>query len=488
MEGKNYLGVYLSKEAATVACLNWQAKGSKVLGCFSVTTEAAYQDDANSAITELVRSIEKGCAERKFEFSEVAVALDCSMFMQHSLHSEFNDPKQIAQTIRFDTEEAIATDIGNFAIAFKITQGRQSGAELDVFTVERKILSEILLALQNGNFDPVTVEPDVNCLARFITKNLSLAEDLHPFFGILSYRNGYLIVPPKTGTAKRSTMRTFLVGPRQDRSKLLAREVLLTSALAETDEPIDSLKIFDSTNSIDYHQLSEKAGIEASSMDLGESASVETPELVDCADTVEFAIAYGAALALLEKEQSINFRSDFMPYQGKKKRTQSAVKFLSISVTILLLALGVYTQLQLLQKNKPRKLLREKFAKQYSIVMSGKTLPTKSKEAKGKLDRELRRIHNVQKGLLSATGEKSLSAKLTLVLGAFNSCASQTNLSIDSVSITAKIITLVGSTSRRSNTLKLRKAIEDNDLIIQQDRLEEKGGRDNFTITVIPKK
>ena len=50
------------------------------------------------------------------------------MFMQHNVHSKFNDPKQIAATVRFDAEEALATDISDLAIAFKITSSNQAGS------------------------------------------------------------------------------------------------------------------------------------------------------------------------------------------------------------------------------------------------------------------------------------------------------------------------------------------------------------------------
>ena len=164
MEGQNYLGIYLSKAAATVVCLKSQGRSYNVLGCFSVSAEGA--EEQNPQV--LAGLIAQGCAERELKFSEVAVALDCAMFMQHNVNSEFDDPKQIAATIRFDTEEALATDISDVAIAFSITSSDQTGSGVTVFTAQRKVLSDILLALQSNNIDPVTIEPDVNCLSRFI--------------------------------------------------------------------------------------------------------------------------------------------------------------------------------------------------------------------------------------------------------------------------------------------------------------------------------
>ena len=483
-ESGNCLGIYLGRADATVVCLGGQGRDRNVLGCFSVSVE---QPEDPDKMGTLVGLIAEGCAGRDLEFSEVAVALDCAMFMQHNVHSEFNDPKQIAATVRFDAEEALAMDITDVAIAFKITSSSPSGSELAVFTARRKILSDVLGCLQDNNIDPVTIEPDVNCLSRFICRNVSLAGDLHPFFGILSRHSGYFIVPSPAGgaLAGQSVMRTFLLSPAQDRAELLAREVPVTVALVESGGPINCLKVFDSAGSVNIQMLAEKLAIEVGGLDLAASARLEPEALADCADTVDFAIACGAALAHLEKPQSINFRSDFSPYQGRKVQLLKALKFLSISVTVLVFAVGLYFQLQLLQRNRQRSRLGDKLAGQYSSVMFGKKLPAKSDPVK-KLAGELRRIRDAKQGLIGVTGQQSVSSKLTIVLEAFNSCAAATNLKIDSISITAKSISIAGQTSSRANTLKLFEAIKGKMRILQQ-HLDAKGGRDSFRITVVPK-
>ena len=90
--------------------------------------------------------------------------------------------------------------------------------------------------------------------------------------------------------------------------------------------------------------------------------------------------------------------------------------------------------------------------------MIGKKLPAKSNPV-NKLASELRRIRS-KSGQSSIAGEESMSAKLTLVLEAFNKCAAPTNLKIDLISITDKTISIVGSTSNRKNTLKVFETIK----------------------------
>jgi len=484
MESGNYLGIYLSKSAATVVCLDSRSANGNVAGCFSVSVEG--QEEASPH--KLAGLITQGCAERGLTFSEIVVALDCAMFMQHNVHSEFNDPKRIAATVRFDTEEALATDISDIAIAFKITSRDDSGAELTIFSAQRKILSDVLGALQRSNMDPIVIEPDVSCLSRFICQKVSLPEGSHPLFVMLSGRRGYLIIPPvPAGTAKTSTVRTFLVGPTQQRGDLVAREVVVTTALIEGARPINCLRVVDSIGSVSCQMLGEKLGIETSFVDLAGSAATDPQTVAGCADQVDFAIAYGAALTCLEKTPGINFRNDFMPYQGKRLRLQKTLKFAAVSVAVFLIAVGLYFQTQLLKVNSDRSRLRAKLAKDYAAVMLGDKLPDKTSPSR-KLDNELRRIKAVKSGLFSITGEESISSKLTLVLGAFNSCAAATNLEIDSISVSEKSISVDGSTSSRTNTLKLFEAVSKGGLEILQQRVSASGARDGFTITVVPKK
>ena len=482
MEAENFLGIYISKDAATIVCLGSQGQ---VLGCFSVSGQKKEEQNLQMLATLIAR----GCADRGLEFSEAAVALDCAMFMQHNIHSNFTDPKQIASTIRFDTEEALATDISDVALAFNVTSSGQAGSELTVFTAQRKILSDILLSLQSNNIDPVTIEPDVNCLSRTVCQNVSLPEGSHPLFGMFSHRRGYLIIPSPSapGSQKTSVLRTFLVGPTQNRCELLAREILITTALIKTDEPINCLKVLDSAGSVDYRQLSSKLGIESTGLDLTLCAATDPQTIADCETSVDFAIAYGAALAPLEKTQTLNFRSDFMPYQGKKLRLQKALKLASYSVTILMLAVGLYFQTQLFKVNNSRSKLRSKLTKDYAAVMPGQRQPPRKISPVTKLGSELRRIRDVKRGLIGIKGEKSISSKLTVVLQAINDCAEQTNLNIDSISITEKNINIVGDTSSRSNTLQFFEAIKKTEMEILQQRLYAKDRRDHFSITVVLK-
>jgi hypothetical protein len=175
-----------------------------------------------------------------------------------------------------------------------------------------------------------------------------------------------------------------------------------------------------------------------------------------------------------------------MPYQGGKERLQKAMRVLSIVVSILIFSVGLFFQIRLFEQNRYNRLLYKKLKKDYCAVMLTRECPASGTAVK-ELSGLLRRIRDVKSGQLSITGQASASAKLTLVLEAFNKCASRVNLNIDSISVGAKSISISGDTSSRGNTLKLFEEIKQTNLDILQQRLDTKGGRDSFNISVRPK-
>jgi hypothetical protein len=487
VESQNCLGIYIARDTATAVYLNASGKGDGVLSCFSVSTEGQEQPGFQT----LAGLISQGCAEREWKFTEVAVALDCAMFMQHSVHSGFSDLKQIATTVKFDTEEILATDITNVALAFKVVSSNQDGSELAVFTAERRILSDVLSALQQYGLDPVTIEPDISCLSRFICRKADSVEPQQAgtLFATLARHSGYLIVPAgptPEGNQKGTTLRTFVVGPTQNRTELLSRESLITIAMAEDVEPIARLRVFDSAGVVDCQQLGQKLNLETSVIDLYQAAGTELQTPADCAGAVDFAMAYGAALTHSEKGYRVDFRSDFSPFQGKRLRLQKALKAAAVSVTILLIAVGLCFQTQLFRVNRDRDKVHSKFAKNYADVTLEK-LPNNvtTRKAVADLDKLLRRIEAEKKGLIA--DKTSISSKLTLVLAAFNKCAAQTSLNISSITITTNDISITGDTSSRQNRQKIFDAVRASGLDIAQEGYDEKGGREYFVIKVVPK-
>ncbi len=486
MDDKKYLGVYIERCSASVVSLAQTAREHKVADCFSVTI--GEKGDQAQDTAELVNLIADQCAKKALVYQDcqIAVALDCSMYMQHKVHSEFTDSRQIAQTIRFDTEESAATDISGDALAFEVYSKSSAGTDLNVFTAQKKILLDILTAFSKHNIDPVTIEPDISCLSRFLTRYLPSTQNQTTVFAVLSGRNGYLIVPSSdTGTS--AVKRAFLISPVQDRNNLITRQITLTTAAIDDENQNIFLKVFDAAGKIDPQKIAQKLRCQVENIDLTAPIPAELDVLSDSTDKVAFAAAAGAAFSLADGNDVVDFRADFSPFQGKKHKIQKNIKVIGICAVICMLALGVFFQKKLFDANKPRKEIRAVFENDYIAVLPGsKELPDKFSEALRKLKKESDRLQRYEKGRINAEGEKTSSAKLTMTLEAFNKddCAKNINLQIDSINITSKYIRLTGSTLSYNGTMELRKKLIESDLEILNEELFSKGGRHNFSITL----
>ncbi|MEN6578277.1 MAG: type II secretion system protein GspL [Phycisphaerales bacterium] len=482
MQSGNQLGIYLRKDRATVVCLASQGRERKLLDCFSVRVEANESDPK-----VLYGRIAGACDERKTRFAEAAVALDCGAVMQHTVHSEFSDARKVAATVRFDTEETLATDVTDLAVSFRIASSDEEGAGLDVFTVPRADLTDVIQSLQSTGIDPVAIDPDVCCLSRYLAEYAETQEDAESstLYAALSDCRGYLVV--LSGERTPLTYRTFLIGASQDKTSLLAREAMVTTALVAT-HPVGRLRVCSVGGDLPRESIGERTGFSVEPCDLAAMAGVEPGDISDCSSAVDFALAYGAALGLTDKVNSVNLRNDHMPFLGKKMRQQKAVRFLSVSVTILLLAVGVFFHSQLLRENRHRADLRAKFEPDYLAVMPGKTkLPETMKIAVDDLKGALRTLKAEKTGI--GADQDSVSAKLTLVLSALNACAEKTGLNVKSVTISSTIITVDGTTSGHHNAANvLMPAMEKGGVQVLSHRIDPEDDHDKFSLTLEPRK
>lgn len=483
-EEHNLLGIYISRQAATVVCLTPK---HKLIDCFEVDLPEQDSEDENQqgdSFSRLAKLISGKISEKGLSYNHVAVGVDCSMYTQHNIRSEFTDYRQIASTVRFDTEGAIATDISDYALSFskkELPDG--SGSDLQVFTIKKEDLSGIIKALQKENMDPVAVEPDVMLVSEFIKEKIGSDTEKarNTLFAAVSKQQAYFISYDDKG--EELLTRTILLGEGNDNTEQLSAQIPLTVARISEQTQVNSVKIIGSD--IDTAALSEKTGMNVEQLSLNEFISDQETEKAElCSDRASFLTACGAGLTNSRKGSGLNFRNDYMPYQGKRRQIERLTRISSVAATVIIIILGIYLTFDLVQKNRLVHQLEQKFAEDYTTVMMGEQIPDDPERAANELARELRRIRSVKSGQLSTTGEQSVSAKLTVLLRAFNKSAKATNVEIETINITSRSINIVGSTSSRASTLKLMESMKNTRLEVTNSRLETRDNRDRFSISL----
>lgn len=471
MEQANYLGMYLTPEGIYAAVLSDKGHAAGVR-CFFVPCASSASE--GSALTAAARQ----ALHQAGPCEEFAAAVRSSVINQYDLHSEFTDPRQIESTIRFDAEEAAATDASSLAVTFAITASGSTGSDIAVYTADRQTLTDILLDLQGAGLDPTVLEPDGVCLARAMEKTgvLSAAGKI---FLLIFGRACFLLVPQGDGFAPK--VRTFLLPDDPDKTTALSRQMILSVAALPAASSIKTLVLVNSGQDIDAAEMSKRMGMQVEQLELSGQLNLQTPYELPAEQTGGFLFACGSAMALAGRGLRADFRRDFMPYQGRRRLLQKSLKVVSVSLTILFVMLGLYFQTRAIRMNNYTSQLYERLKNDYTSAMYGKTPPS-SESVGSRLRRELTRVKQLQQYGLD---ESAVTARLTYVLEAINDSPKSVDVNIKTITISDRTISLIGDTDSRKSTRELFDAIKKHrKLEVSEERFNAAGNRDEFVVSL----
>jgi hypothetical protein len=473
---KPSLGLFLSKDKAVAV---WVSSGSDG----SVLHKLDIVPDENEPAVIAVQAA-RAVMRQGTEFDEAFVAVDCAYYSQYRLHSEFDDYHQVESTIKFDAEEAAATDAMNLAVAFDMTGKAPVGSEVTVYTADRQLLTDMLLDMEEGTLDPVFMEPDVVCLARALSHCAGLSERNDAICVVLSPSNCYMI-RPQADFAPAG--RTFLIGKGQDVTGVLSREIMLSRGGGDPEHPMTTILLMGQMDNVDTDLLAQRTGLEVQTI-VPENALAEIVNDEGSISPHELMIAYGAALAGKTRGHKTDFRRDFMPYQGRRKVVQSSLRVIGISLTILLVSVAVFFQLKTFRMKGYTRRLNKKALAEYRAATFGKAPPRGMSVSSG-LRRELVRAKQMEEGI-GPGGDKSVPAKLTFLFEALNDTPKKVDVNVQQITITERSMKVKGDTNSRSGSLAFFDQIRKHPRIeLSSERLTAGADRrDGFDITLEPKK
>ena len=466
----------MSYNNATAVLLEGAGHGCSVLNSFFLTAEA--EMDSASRLSWLISQTAKKTSEMSLKYDEITVSLDCSMYAQHNLQSEFSDHKQIEATIAFDAEEAVATDANELAVTFNITGKNQLGANVTVFTSKRGLMYSILDEFKAASIDPIFIEPDVVCLSRYLNSNMTAEIDQNTLTVVVASNMCYLVTPAIESFAP--CIRSFLIYPNQDIVPVLKRQIPITVAAhtPHIEDDITKVVLVGNVENIDTEALEQTTGLNVT------TASV--PDFSDVSDKTQitdYAIAYGTAMPELVKSNVADFRKSFMPFEGKIRMMQKSIRLLTVYLTVLMVAVGIYFQAKVIRVQSALSQVENRIKEEYSDVMFGKK-PNTQENVSTQLRKVALKLKASGSGL-NVGDEKSVPAQLTYLLQAINSVPSSVSLEIADISISARSITIVGNTKSRRESLSLSNAINKHPKLKKgKEVFKNKAGTgDTFTIS-----
>lgn len=477
MDENGSLGLFLSGEKAVAV---WISSGSEasVLHTMNITST---EDEPSTIALQAARAVNRA----GFTFDEAFVAIDCGYYTQYKLHSEFDDYSQVDSTIKFDAEEAAATDAMNLAVTFDITGKNQMGSEVTVYTADRQLLTDILLDVQEGALDPGLIEPDGVCLARALSQDQRMAERTDTIFVILSSSNCYMI---RLQADFAPVVRTFLIGEGQNVTNVLSREITLARGSADSDHPINSITLMGCIDNVDKDLLAQRSGLEI----LTEEPQEDIASALSAEDDVachELMIAYGAALAAKIRGHKTDFRRDFMPYQGRRKVLEGSLRLIGISVTVLLVTVALFFQLKAFRMNRNITKAKARLLLEHKAVTYGKS-PPRGMLVTSSLERELNRAQRLEAGM-GPGDDKSVPAMLTFFLDAVNKTPKKIDINIQQIKISERSMSVKGDTNatpaRRGAMTFFDNVKKHPKLKMNGEDLRTSNNRDVFQFNVEPK-
>ncbi|MFA6176054.1 MAG: hypothetical protein WC765_05700 [Phycisphaerae bacterium] len=477
MEQNKTLGIYITPSRATIVLIGRAGGKIEIAEQFSVAV--APVEGTPFSFAEAAKGIAAGCTEKQLLFSDVAVALDCRLYRQQVLHSEFTEYRQISQTVKFDAEESLAVNAAETAVAFELASKGVSGSEVSVYAAGASVVSEIITTLAGSKLDPVSIEPDSICLRRILSHLPGYGQEIKTMLMAVSKEKCFIISPPpQVGNAQ---IRAFLTAESQNKTNLAAREIMFSTVSTIGGRDIQKTLIYDSTGKVNVAELGQSVSVAVEPF--GTEQIIVSAELPADTDGLDIIIAAGAAAGLAGKCDKVDFRTDFMPYQGKRMILEKAVKTMSFCLLAVFIVLGVLLQIQYQKTSGVRNDLKKKFKAEYSIAMPGGRFVS-GKDALGKLKREINRIKDVKSGLLTAGGDDSVEAKLTFLFEAINSVPKNVDIEIDKIVVTTKTMNITGNTSPRGY-LELFGAVDKHQKLIRgQSTYQSKDNRDQFRLTI----
>ena len=248
-------------------------------------------------------------------------------------HSEFEDMRQLRQTLRFDVEEDLAGSAEETALCFEPASTEPSGADavgagqgvdLLVHTCERRALEEILDQFERSGWDALAAEPDVTAWMHYLSAQGERGSGAVAAGAWVS-QTLYTLVLDEAG--RPVVARTCVCSSGSEAAAMLGQELKRSLALLGEDaQPKRLLMHMDGFSGGALGQLQQATGLTCEALAESDAST---------------AFATGAALGYLGEGTKADFRSDGLEARTLVRERRWAWAAFSAALSVLLAAVLV---------------------------------------------------------------------------------------------------------------------------------------------------
>ncbi len=295
---KRCVGIHYGGDCLTAVMVTKNGAAFEMGTPLKLTVEGQGPGALEALLGQLSERLGTGLGKRP----AVALTLGGRWYQTQFHHSEFDDERQLRQTLRFDIEEDLAEGAEEVALCFERAatgtstvggEAKEGGMDLLVHACERRALGEILERFEQSRWDALVVEPDVTAWGHYLSHQKQRGEGP---LAAAACSGGMLYTLVLDEGSRPVVARSYRYSGDNDSAEVLGQE--LKRSLALLREGLAPQRLLVHTDGFAGGVLS----------DLGQATGLTCERLAESDASTAFAM--GAALGYLGTGPVADFRGD----------------------------------------------------------------------------------------------------------------------------------------------------------------------------------
>ncbi len=376
----------------------------------------------------------------------VVLSISASLYRSLNHHSDFDNPKMIRQTLRYDIEDALMLDAETIYLCYQPLPTPGDGVDLVVHTIERNVLQGITDAFEQARLDALALEPDVASWTHYLDAVLGHSER-EPVVVLAGFGDMlYLLILNDQG---QPVITRTSYCPRQDESgEFVAEE--LQRCLACLDPDQQPRQLYYHTDGLSPRLVKTVAG----------DLSLEAAALPEADPRA--ALAEGVARGFLERAIQADFRQDNFQANTQRQTQRRAYGGLAVAVVCLFLALIVTMSFRKMAYDKRNTLATESIYSSWIGVPHAQNRGNRPRV--GRIQEELGRMERaLARGKAERSSElpDSLNESFVLLMSVLGKAPDSLDMELETIRLQGGIVDVTGTVGDLADRIDLEKAISE---------------------------
>ena len=428
MAPQQCLGIHYSATHITAVVASAQPGAAESLDPIKVPVETGASTDPDAAaLEELTLQLRR----RHAKLPPAALALAGEFYQSQFHHSEFTDPRQMAQTLPFDVEEEFMLDAEATAICYQRLPGTGPGSELVVHVAQRDHLKQLFPEFDRAGVDALIAQPDLAAWLTYTKHYAQLPSGQSAVLLAWAAGTFYLMI---LDSAHHPVLARSCHCNSDDHARAtITCELQRSLALLPADQPPQAIYYHSAGFTNDQlHAISEATNLTCTPLPTDDPA---------------VAFAAGASLAWLKHDTEADFRADRLPPRSLITAKRKSLFALSAAVSLLLLTCVIVFKARQASHLDIERRAEKAIIAAWKDTNPDQSVPRQQRLMPGRLSKQLRELKSRTSTRAEQTQPTSVGHIMMLLFDRLDSLPEKFGLTIKKISLSVKDgqATLVGA-------------------------------------------